>query len=268
MNTTSLPPPPPTLPRAPVHVNPAEYFGAVIVALLASGVAALIVGALTMSGAVTCVAAVLVGGAAYPGLVWQIRSTARSGPAAYPSLYWSSDGKLWWSGLEWRRRDDPELARATGRDGGSTGTSPSGDVYLSPDGAHWWDGTAWRERAQGWEIRPNQAHSRRAGLVVAVVFGWLITIESVASLFDPGERGRSVGGVVATGLVVAGLTVWGTIVLVVRGRGPRVHQLLWPAVHPTTCSNCGGSLGAVGSPCAYCGHLTEEPPVDIGTGRR
>ncbi len=252
-----IPPPPaspPPLPRAPVHIDSSEYFGAGVIALLAGGFAAVVTASTSLTGAFF----LGVCACTFALLVRHINGHARHAPATFPTVYWSEDGKYWWDGRGWCHRDDPELARFSGHGDATLSSNPDDETYVAEGGKYQWNKGTWSQST------PRHTPSRRGGLVVAVVFGWLLTLGDLIGAIDPAHQSnkRSIGSWITMALFYAALSAWGTVVIVRRGRGPRVHQLLWPPAHRTVCSHCGGPLTATSTECAYCGYLVSAAPID------
>lgn len=97
---------------------------------------------------------------------------------------------------------------------------------------------------------------RRVVLVLLVCFGWFCDLGAFISVTSPHQRGGETLGT-ALGLLLF-LTLasgWGTIVIARKGKGPQIHQLLWPT--QATCGHCGGPLARGQAKCRYCGYQVE-----------
>jgi hypothetical protein len=97
---------------------------------------------------------------------------------------------------------------------------------------------------------------RRIVLVLLVCFGWFCDLGAFISVTSPHQRnGESLSTAIGLLVILTLVSAWGTLVIARRGKGPQVHQLLWPT--QATCQHCGGPLASGGATCPYCGYQVE-----------
>ncbi len=97
---------------------------------------------------------------------------------------------------------------------------------------------------------------RRIILVLLVCFGWFCDLGAFISVTSPHQRnGESLSAAIGLLAFLTVVSAWGTYVIARRGKGPQVHQLLWPT--QATCHHCGGPLQSGRPTCPYCGYQVE-----------
>jgi hypothetical protein len=106
---------------------------------------------------------------------------------------------------------------------------------------------------------------RRTVLLLLVLFGWFCDLGALIELTSPSSPGgEPFATSLITFLVIAALSSWGTFIIARKGKGPRVHQLLWPT--ESACSQCGGPLSRRADVCQYCGYPVRgvQDTIEVG----
>lgn len=102
---------------------------------------------------------------------------------------------------------------------------------------------------------------RRGVLILLVAFGWFVAFGAAIGLANPsGSNNNSTQTNIILVVVFAGLSAWGTWIAGRKGRGPRIHQVIWPST--SACPNCGGPMPRDQPRCQFCGYSAPTFTVD------